>query len=129
MMAEHFDYIIVGAGSAGCVIANRLSASGKHKVLLLEGGGEDNHVWIHIPLGVGKLLTNEKYAWNFKTEPQHAMKGQNVYWPRGKVLGGSSSLNGMAYVWGDPKEYDSWAEHGVEGWGFDDIQQIGRAHV
>lgn len=122
MMAEHFDYIIVGAGSAGCVIANRLSASGKHKVLLLEGGGEDNHVWIHIPLGVGKLLTNEKYAWNFKTEPQHAMKGQNVYWPRGKVLGGSSSLNGMAYVWGDPKEYDSWAEHGVEGWGFDDIQ-------
>lgn len=121
MITEQFDYIVVGAGSAGCVVANRLSASGKHRVLLLEGGGEDNHIWIYIPLGVGKLLTNDRYAWRFETEPQTTLKGQRIYWPRGKVLGGSSALNGMAYVWGDPVEYDSWSERGVSGWGFADL--------
>ncbi|MBU1359570.1 MAG: GMC family oxidoreductase N-terminal domain-containing protein [Gammaproteobacteria bacterium] len=119
---ENFDYIVVGAGSAGCVLAARLTESGKHRVLLLEGGGADNHVWIHIPLGVGKLLTNENFAWKFETEPQTAMRGQSIYWPRGKVLGGSSALNGMAYVWGDPREYDSWSERGIVGWGFDDLR-------
>ncbi|GAC1408630.1 MAG: choline dehydrogenase [Burkholderiaceae bacterium] len=121
MNSEHFDYIVVGAGSAGCVLANRLSGSGKHRVLLLEGGGQDNHLWIHIPLGVGKLLNNDRYAWRFETEPQNGLKGQRVYWPRGKVLGGSSALNGMAYVWGDPSEYDSWSERGIKGWGFADL--------
>ncbi|PJI53069.1 hypothetical protein CTI14_33635 [Methylobacterium radiotolerans] len=88
MAAETFDYVVVGAGSAGCVLANRLSASGRYRVLLLEGGGEDANMWIHIPLGVGKLLTNEKYAWPFRTEPQPGMAGQQVYWPRGACWGG-----------------------------------------
>lgn len=92
---EQFDYIVVGAGSAGCAIANRLTESGRHRVLLLEGGGPDKNVWIHVPLGVGKLLTNERYAWRFETEPQDHLKGQRIYWPRGKVLGGSSALNGI----------------------------------
>ncbi|HWL28016.1 MAG TPA: GMC family oxidoreductase N-terminal domain-containing protein [Burkholderiaceae bacterium] len=122
MQTETFDFVIVGAGSAGCVLANRLTASGRYRVLLLEGGGKDSNVWIHVPLGVGKLLTNEKYAWPFRTEPQSGMAGQQVYWPRGRVLGGSSALNGMAYVWGDPAAYDSWSKLGIEGWGYSDIQ-------
>lgn len=121
MANESFDYIIVGAGSAGCALANRLSASGKFNVLLLEGGGKDDNLWIHIPLGVGKLLTNERYVWPFKSEPQAYMAGQQIYSPRGKVLGGSSCLNGMAYVWGDPEEYDSWECLGVQGWRHQDL--------
>lgn len=119
---EQFDFLVVGAGSAGCAVANRLSACGNYRVLLLEGGGADNHVWIHVPLGVGKLLTNEQYAWRFETEPQQHLKGQRIYWPRGKVLGGSSALNGMAYVWGDPAEYDSWRGLGIDGWDFQSLQ-------
>ncbi|MEO5692697.1 MAG: GMC family oxidoreductase N-terminal domain-containing protein, partial [Usitatibacter sp.] len=116
-----FDYIVVGAGSAGSAIAARLTESGKFRVLLLEGGGRDANPWIHIPLGVGKLLTNEKYAWKFETQPQEQLNGNKVYWPRGKVLGGSSALNGMAYVWGDPLEYDAWAAMGNSGWGWNDV--------
>ncbi len=121
MTRGKYDYIVVGAGSAGAALAARLTESGRHRVLLVEGGGRDRNPWIHIPLGVGKLLNNDRYAWKFETEPQKDLKGQRIYWPRGKVLGGSSALNGMAYVWGDWREYDGWRDAGNAGWSFVDL--------
>ena len=118
-----FDFVVVGAGSAGCALAARLSAQpGAPSVLLLERGRRDDNPWIHVPLGVGKLLNDERWAWPFSTEPQPHLAGQRVYWPRGKVLGGSSALNGMAYVWGDPAEYDRWAAAGLQGWSWAELQ-------
>jgi choline dehydrogenase len=118
---DTFDYIIVGAGSAGCVLANRLSASGRHRVLLLEAGGEDRNIWIHVPLGYGKLFSNPKVNWLYNTEPEPECSGRQIIAPRGKVLGGSSSINGLLYVRGQPQDFDHWRQLGNTGWSFDDV--------
>ena len=119
-MAE-FDFIVVGAGSAGCAVANRLSQDGFARVLLIEAGGKDDSINIKIPLMVVNLLKDPKFTWPFVTEPQAALKGRTQLWTRGRVLGGSSSINGNVYVRGDPAVYDSWSEMGVTGWGWDDM--------
>jgi choline dehydrogenase len=119
--APEFDYIIVGAGSAGCVLANRLSADGKHSVLLLEAGPKDNNLWIHVPIGYGKLFKEKAVNWMYQTEPEPGLNGRQVFQPRGKVLGGSSSINGLLYVRGQHEDYDRWRQHGNSGWGFDDV--------
>jgi len=121
MHRVEFDYIIVGAGSAGCAVAARLSEQSDVRVLLLEAGGPDRSVWIHIPLGISKLLNNTKFIWPFKTEPEPELFGQEVYMPRGKVLGGSGSVNGLVWVRGKPEEFDRWRAAGNNGWGFDDL--------
>jgi len=110
-----FDYIIVGAGSAGCVLANRLTESGRHRVLLIEAGGHDRHIWIHIPLGYGKLFDNAKVNWLYKTEPEPELNNRQIIQPRGKVLGGSSSINGLLYVRGQHEDYDHWRQLGNTG--------------
>lgn len=119
--AEAFDFIIVGAGSAGCVLANRLTANGRHKVLLLEAGGEDRNPWIHIPLGYGKLFRNPRVNWCYEGVPEEALKSRVIYHPRGKVLGGSSSVNGLLYVRGQEQDFDRWAQTGLKEWGFDGV--------
>ena len=116
MDGTSFDYIVVGAGSSGCVLANRLSANGRHKVLLLEAGPKDNYIWIHIPIGYGKTMFHPRYNWGFYTDPEDSMKGRKIYWPRGRGLGGSSSINGLIYVRGQPEDYDRWAQLGNAGW-------------
>jgi choline dehydrogenase len=118
---SEFDYVIVGAGSAGCVLANRLSANGKNSVLLLEAGPRDSNIWIHIPLGYGKLFKTRSVNWMYQTEPEPGLDGRSIFQPRGKVLGGSSSINGLLYVRGQHEDYDRWRQHGNSGWGYDDV--------
>ena len=115
------DFVVIGAGSAGCVLANRLSANPKNKVILLEAGGRDLNPWIHIPVGYFKTIHNPAVDWCYKTEPDPGLNGRSIEWPRGKVLGGSSSLNGLLYVRGQPQDYDRWRQMGNIGWGWDDV--------
>jgi len=120
MATDTFDYVIVGAGSAGCTLANRLSEDPKVTVLLLEAGGRDTNFWIHIPVGFAKTMINPTVNWLYETEPDDKTAGRRIPIPRGKVLGGSSSINGMLYIRGQHRDYDIWAQQGNRGWSFDD---------
>lgn len=120
-MKLEYDYIVIGAGSAGCVLADRLSASGKHKVLILEAGGSDNRFWIQTPIGYGKTFYDPSVNWMYMTEPDPGINNQRSYWPRGKVIGGSSSINAMVYIRGQADDYNDWCDLGNSGWGWDDV--------
>ena len=120
-MTQEYDYIVVGAGSAGCVLASRLSEDAATRVLLLEAGPADRSLWIHLPIGYGKTMWSPTYNWCFHTEPEANMNGARIYWPRGKTLGGSSSINGLIYIRGQREDYDHWAALGNAGWGYADV--------
>jgi choline dehydrogenase len=116
-----FDFVVVGAGSAGCVLANRLSADGRHSVLLLEAGPRDSYPWIHIPIGYAKTMFHPVLNWRFYTEAEPTMNGRKVYWPRGRTLGGSSAINGLIFIRGQREDYDGWAAAGNAGWSYADV--------
>ncbi|MGL6110256.1 MAG: GMC family oxidoreductase [Rubrivivax sp.] len=120
-MTQEFDYIVVGAGSAGCVLAARLSEDPATRVLLLEAGPADRSLWIHLPIGYGKTMWSPTYNWCFHTEPEPGMNGRRIYWPRGKTLGGCSSINGLIYIRGQHQDFDHWAALGNAGWGHGDV--------
>ncbi|QIE56225.1 choline dehydrogenase [Pikeienuella piscinae] len=126
-MSDEFDYLIVGAGTAGCVLANRLSAAPSTRVALLEAGGTDNYHWIHIPVGYLYCIGNPRTDWGFKTAPEPGLNGRALLYPRGKVLGGCSSINGMLYLRGQAADYDGWRQMGCAGWGWDDVLPLFRA--
>ncbi|WP_227268484.1 GMC family oxidoreductase [Roseobacter weihaiensis] len=118
---SEFDFIVVGAGSAGCVLANRLTENGKHSVLLLEAGGSDLNLWIWMPIGYGKTFYKRSVNWMYQTEPNAALDNRVSYWPRGKLMGGSSAINAMVYIRGQPEDFDDWHRMGNPGWGWDDV--------
>ncbi len=123
-----FDYIVVGAGSAGCVLANRLSADPKNRVLLLEAGGRDNWIWFHIPVGYLFAIGNPRSDWMFKTEAEPGLNGRSLNYPRGKVIGGSSAINAMVYMRGQAGDYDHWRQLGLPGWSWDDVLPYFKKH-
>lgn len=123
-----FDYIVVGAGSAGCVLANRLSADPANRVLLLEAGGRDNWIWFHIPVGYLFAIGNPRSDWMFKTEPEPGLNGRSLNYPRGKVIGGSSAINAMVYMRGQAGDYDHWRQLGLPGWSWDDVLPYFKKH-
>ena len=120
-MSRTYDYVIVGAGSAGCVLANRLSADGRHSVLLLEAGPRNRYIWLHIPIGYGKTMFHPVYNWRFQTEPQPELCNRRIYYPRGRTLGGSSSINGLVYIRGQRQDYDRWAALGNPEWSWSQV--------
>ena len=115
------DFVVVGAGSAGCVLANRLSEGGRHSVALLEAGGHDRRLWVRMPIGYGKAFHDPRINWRYMTQPEPNLGGRRMYWPRGKVLGGSSAINAMVYIRGHRGDFDDWAAMGNPGWGWDDV--------
>ncbi|MCX7146482.1 MAG: choline dehydrogenase [Sulfuritalea sp.] len=121
MSSQTYDFVVVGAGSAGCVLANRLSANGRHSVLLLEAGPADRYLWIHIPIGYAKTMFHPVYNWGFYTDPDPHTNNRKIYWPRGRGLGGSSSINGLIYVRGQAEDFDGWAQAGNTGWSWKDV--------
>src|ERR1700712_4409618 len=121
MPEEEFDYIVVGAGSAGCVLAARLSEDAATRVLLLEAGPPDSSIWIHLPIGYGKTMWSDKYNWRFWTDPDPNMNNRRISWPRGKTLGGSSSINGLIYIRGQAEDFRLWRQLGNAGWSDDDV--------
>src|SRR5438477_174447 len=116
-----FDYIVVGAGTAGCIVANRLSADPGKRVLILEAGGKDNWIWFHIPVGYLFAIGNPRSDWMFRTEPEAGLNGRSLAYPRGKVIGGSSAINAMISMRGQAADYDHWRQLGLAGWGYDDV--------
>lgn len=132
MKGGEYDYIVVGAGSAGCVLANRLSAEPTTRVLLIEAGGRDSNTLFRLPMLMGRLMHSGFYNWQFHTEPEPHLDGRKVFWPRGKVLGGSSTINGMIYVRGNPADYDGWEQMGLPGWSYEKVLPLfkrSEAHV
>ena len=125
-MADHqeYDYIVVGSGSAGCVLADRLSADGRSTVLVLEAGGHDRRLWVNMPIGYGKTFYDERVNWKFEAQPDPGLKARRIYFPRGKVVGGSSSINAMVYCRGLPGDFDDWAARGNPGWSWNDVRPV-----
>ena len=130
--ADEYDYVVIGAGSAGCVLANRLSADPATRVLLLEAGSRDRNPLFRLPMLMGKLMHSGLYNWHYHTEPEPYLNNRSIYWPRGKALGGSSTINGMIYVRGNRHDYDRWAQMGLPGWSYEEVLPAFRkseAHV